>query len=106
MAHTLGCQIGGGGRGLIIGWKWDFRENPPKNHKKAPKSTKSANGPHPVYLAAQSIRVACRGKYARARSSSWFYFYSAVFYFNNDLDSCFQDGKSSCLHCSDFAEHY
>ena len=27
---TLGCQLDGG----IIGWQWDFRENPPKKHKK------------------------------------------------------------------------
>ena len=42
-----GCTLGG----LIIRWQWDFRENPPKKHKKglktAQKSQKSANGSLP-----------------------------------------------------------
>ena len=45
--------------GQIIGWQWNFRENPPKKHKKglktAQKSQKSSYvSPAPVYLAPQS----------------------------------------------------
>ena len=44
---------------LIIRWRWDFREiNPPKKHKKGPKTAQKIKnlltGPPPLFLEPQS----------------------------------------------------